>query len=325
METKSDHSDHDENRWMRRGLPPWPVLTSFIGVVESGNVTKTAFRLNLTQSAVSHHIAQMERFLGDRLFERSGKTLKPTAKAQVLAAGLRDNLHSLSDLIEAARPQSGRPDLHVVVAPELYRHWLARRIDAFIAAHPQIALRISQDYRRNAVLDEDADIQIRLGRPMAGEEGFTLSSDDEFAVCSPALKKRLPNRRAFAVAPFLSHEGAYHVSLNWCRWTSELFGRNDESWLDSHLADPVMFDTFEDMLAACRRGEGFALLRTILVADEITSGHLVKAAVGTLVADTNYSVIHRSGTGLSASAVLFIDWVRQEAEAVKHAVSHVDG
>lgn len=102
---KSDHQTHDEIRWMQRGLPTWPVLLSFVEVAASGSVTKTADRMNLTQSAVSHHIAQMERFVGERLFERSAKTMRPTAKAQMLARQLRDQLRMLSETIEAARPR----------------------------------------------------------------------------------------------------------------------------------------------------------------------------------------------------------------------------
>ncbi|MEB2847781.1 LysR family transcriptional regulator [Endobacterium cereale] len=313
METKSGHPDHDENRWMRRGLPPWPVLISFIGVVESGNVTKTALRLNLTQSAVSHHIAQLERFIGDRLFERSGKMLKPTAKAKVLAAELRVGLRALSDRVEEARPSPGRPDLHVVVAPELYRHWLEPRLNVFLISHPHVRLRISQDYRRDALVEDDADLHLRLGRPMAGEVGTPLCADSEFVVCSPGLAKSLPPKQAFAVAPFLTHADAYHTSLDWRRWLSELFGVNGERWLQDHLAKTVVLENFEEMLAACRKGEGFALVRTILVADEIASGRLVRAVTETLAADVNYSLVHRSGIGLSSAAQSFIGWLDAEA------------
>lgn len=317
METKTDHSDHDENRWMRRGLPPWPVLISFICVVETGNVTKTALRLNLTQSAVSHHIAQLERFVGDRLFERSGKALKPTAKAKTLVVELRATLRALSSMIEAARPSSGQTNLHVVVAPEFYRHWLEPRLNGFLASHPHVQLRISQDYRRDVLIEDAADLHIRLGRPMANETGTVLCADTEFVVCSPDLAKKLPPKQAFAVAHFLTHADAYHTSLDWRRWLSELFGIDGERWLQDHLAKMVMFENFEQMLAACRRGEGFALVRTILVCDEISSGCLVKAVTETLAADANYSVIHKSGIGLSKAAQSFINWVRKEATPMR--------
>ncbi|WFS03518.1 LysR family transcriptional regulator [Rhizobium tumorigenes] len=309
---KSDHPTHDEIRWMQRGLPTWPVLLSFVEVAASGSVTKTAERLNLTQSAVSHHIAQMERLVGERLFERSAKTMRPTAKAQTLARQLRDQLGMLSETIEAARPQAGRHDLHVVVAPEFFRYWLASRLDAFVASHGDVALRVSQDYRRDVFSDGDADLQIRLARPMAQEDGFTLLFDDEFVVCSPDLKRRLPARQAFSAAPFLSHSDAYHTSLDWRRWNSEFFGIEDGRWIEDRLADMVVLPSFEDMLAACRRGEGFALVRTMLVTDDIASGRLVKAVIESLPADNNYHLVHRSGVALRPAATMFVAWLREQ-------------
>ncbi|NEK19894.1 LysR substrate-binding domain-containing protein [Rhizobium leguminosarum] len=312
METKSDHPNDDEYRWMRRGIPPWAVLTSFMEVVSSGSVTKTAKRLYLTQSAVSHHISQLERFVGERLFERSGKTMKPTAKARALAFQLRSQLRSVSEALEAARLQLDQHDLHIVVAPEFYRYWLARRLDVFVASHPHISLRLSQDYRREIFSDGKADVQIRLARPLAEQDGFPLSADHEFAVCSPELVGRLPRQKAFAAAPFLSHADAYQTKLDWRRWMLELFGIEGARWIDERLAAMVIFPTFEDMLKACRGGEGFALVRTILVVDEIASGRLVKAVTETLSADVNYHVIYQSGVALRPAAQQFVQWLRSE-------------
>jgi LysR family glycine cleavage system transcriptional activator len=312
METKSDHPYHDEYRWMRRGMPSWAVLISFVEVVGSGSVTKTANRLHLTQSAVSHHISQLEQFLGQRLFERSGKTMKPTANATALAFRLRNQLRDVLQALDAARPQSDQYDLHVVVAPELYRYWLSRRLPVFLALHPHISLRVSQDYRRDVFSDGTADVQIRLARPLTGEDGFILSADDEFAACSPELQGRLPAQNAFAAAPFLSHADAYHTKLDWRRWILELFGIEGAGWIEERLAEMVVFPTFEDMLEACRRGEGFALVRTILAADEISSGRLVKAVTETLSADMNYHVIYRSGVALRPPAELFVKWLQDK-------------
>ncbi|MBW9116924.1 LysR family transcriptional regulator [Rhizobium cauense] len=282
-------------------------------VVDSGSVTRTAARLNLTQSAVSHHIAQLERFVGGRLFERTGKTLKPYAKARVLASDLQNQLRSLSVALESARRQSDQHDLHIVVTPELYRYWLARRLDQFVGSHPDISLRVSQDYRRDVFTDGNADVQIRMAPPGAGEEGFTLFTEDEFAVCSPELLQRLPPRNAFAAAPFLSHSDVYHTKLDWRRWISELFGMETESWLSDKLGDIIVLPTFEDMLDVCRDGGGFALVRSVLVTDEIASGRLAKAFTETLSADVNYHLIYQRHDAPRYSASLFINWLRKEA------------
>lgn len=305
---------------MQRGLPAWPVLMSFIDVVDCGGVTRAAEHLNLTQSAVSHHIAQLERFLGERLFERSAKSMKPTARAEMLAARLRDQLRTLSETVEAARPRAGKHDLHVVVAPEFHRYWLSERLGNFVASHGQIALRVSQDYRRDVFSDSDADLQIRLARPMAAEDGFTLLVDDEFVVCSPELAGRLPAREAFSVAPFLTHSDAYQTGLDWRRWVSEFFGIKGGSRIEDRLASMIVLPSMEDMLAACRDGKGFALVRTTLVANDMAAGRLVKAVTEKLPADINYQLVYRRDFAMSPAAELFADWIRGQAAAARRAL-----
>lgn len=315
METKPDHVEHDEFRWMRRGIPSWSTLISFVEVVQSGSVTKTARQLHLTQSAVSHHVSQLEAFVQRRLFERSGKRMQPTASAKTLALQLQAQLRGVSEALQAARPQARRNELHVVVTPELYRYWLARRLDVFLALHPDISLRVSQDYRRDVFSDGGADVQIRLARPLPGREGFALSADDEFAVCSPELRERLPPRNAFAAAPFLTHAEAYHTRLDWRRWMLELLGIEGADWLADHLANMVVFPTFDDMLEACRRGEGFALMRSILAADAISAGRLVKAVTESLSAEMNYQVICPHDGTPHPPAELFVTWLHGQVRS----------
>ena len=53
-------------------------LRYFWAVAHEGNLTRTAKRLNVTQSAVSVQIRKLEERLGHALFEREGRGLKLT-------------------------------------------------------------------------------------------------------------------------------------------------------------------------------------------------------------------------------------------------------
>lgn len=53
-------------------------LRYFWAVAHDGNLTRTAARLNVTQSALSVQIRQLEASLGNALFERSGRKLHLT-------------------------------------------------------------------------------------------------------------------------------------------------------------------------------------------------------------------------------------------------------
>ncbi|CAM2961776.1 LysR family transcriptional regulator [Legionella steigerwaltii] len=59
-------------------------LESFVFAYELGSFSKAAKKLNITQSAVSLHIKQLENYLGEGLFERGSQSIIPTHAAKRL-------------------------------------------------------------------------------------------------------------------------------------------------------------------------------------------------------------------------------------------------
>jgi DNA-binding transcriptional LysR family regulator len=64
-------------------------LRVFLAIIEHGSLTSAASELNLSQSAVSHALAELERNLGVRLLERGRFGAKPTAVGERIARHAR--------------------------------------------------------------------------------------------------------------------------------------------------------------------------------------------------------------------------------------------
>jgi len=62
------------------------LLRAFVAVVETGSVTRAAHLLNLTQAAVSQQLKRLEELFAVALFDRSNRTLRPTAAGERLLA-----------------------------------------------------------------------------------------------------------------------------------------------------------------------------------------------------------------------------------------------
>ncbi|EIM73013.1 LysR family transcriptional regulator [Nitratireductor aquibiodomus RA22] len=92
------------DRFARRFLPSFSVLRSFASAARHQSFTLAAEELNLTQSAVSRHIRDMESALGFSLFRRVGRrvVLTPAGK-------------NLADALETISAASPRP----CIAPSL--------------------------------------------------------------------------------------------------------------------------------------------------------------------------------------------------------------
>lgn len=67
-------------------------------VLRGGSLAAAASETNLTASAVSMQMKQLEAYLGQPLFDRSGHAIRPTPLAHEVAAAMREGLQHLQSL-----------------------------------------------------------------------------------------------------------------------------------------------------------------------------------------------------------------------------------
>lgn len=67
-------------------------------VLRGGSFAAAALEMNLTPSAVSMQMKQLERYLGQTLFDRSGLQVRPTPAAREVAASMQEGLQRLAVL-----------------------------------------------------------------------------------------------------------------------------------------------------------------------------------------------------------------------------------
>src|SRR5215212_8340209 len=80
------------------------LLVLFEAVLTERHVGRTARRLSLTPSAVSHGLSRLRRLLNDPLFLRTPKGVVPTARALELAEAVGDILARARRLIASGAP-----------------------------------------------------------------------------------------------------------------------------------------------------------------------------------------------------------------------------
>src|ERR1044072_2644363 len=84
-------------------------------IAEMGNLTRAGQQLHLTQSALSHQLADLEKRVGGKMFERSGRRLIPTRLGEHLCSRAKITLTQLRDverdLAEMANGRAGT--LHI--------------------------------------------------------------------------------------------------------------------------------------------------------------------------------------------------------------------
>jgi DNA-binding transcriptional LysR family regulator len=110
------------------------LLVVLATVYDEGSVARTAARLSLTASAVSHALARLRVRLGDPLFTRRAGGLVPTPRAVALVAGLRRPLRDLEGTLRGGgsfEPAASKETFRVMtsdygaalIVPELTRRF----------------------------------------------------------------------------------------------------------------------------------------------------------------------------------------------------------
>lgn len=259
---------------MRR-LPPFPALVAFEAMARLGSFTRAAAELNLTQSAVSHRIRALESHLGTRLVDRLNPGLRLTPAGEALLPDVAAAL----DLLARVGQTDGARRLRLGAGSALATWWLARRLPAFAAAMPGIAVDLVPYANAGEAQHLPVDVTIRwvpTAEAVVTGTQRPLALERVFPVCPPSL---LPDGRPFAAPDALRSLPLLHKGPGgedappgpeWS-WSA---------WLDPSPALPRPAFRFRDIgqaLAAAVDGAGVALGRSLLVSDAITDGRLVRA------------------------------------------------
>lgn len=78
-------------------------LRTMDALYQERSVTAAALRLNLTPSAVSHHLHKLRDMLGDELFRRTPQGMEPTERTVALIAPIREALGILNHAFDRSK------------------------------------------------------------------------------------------------------------------------------------------------------------------------------------------------------------------------------
>ena len=79
------------------------LLKALDALLRTSSVTRSAQRLNITQSAVSHALKRLREIFGDPLLVRDGAAMRPTAHAESLRGPLERAMGDIEGLLASAR------------------------------------------------------------------------------------------------------------------------------------------------------------------------------------------------------------------------------
>ena len=164
-------------------------LRAFVQVHQLRKLGAAAEKLFVTQSAVSMLIRQLEIGLGARLFDRTTRSLQPTAAGTEMLATAERILRDVDALSRGFKELSTleRGRVSFAITPTLASFLLPNAIGAFVAAHPQVRVVVDDcapEQFITRVIGERVDFGIGTPeRPGAEVDTQTLLRDHLALVC----------------------------------------------------------------------------------------------------------------------------------------------
>ncbi|MBD2867626.1 LysR family transcriptional regulator [Paenibacillus arenilitoris] len=117
----------------------------FLHTAQSGNFTKAAQRLHVTQPSVSYAIKQMEETLGLKLFHRLSKGVELTEEGKALLAYVEQSFSLLGaaqkHVQDLKRLKEG--EIRLGASDSLIKHLLLPQLNRYHAAYPGIRIRLT--------------------------------------------------------------------------------------------------------------------------------------------------------------------------------------
>ncbi|MFB7372816.1 LysR family transcriptional regulator [Streptomyces sp. NPDC056222] len=124
-------------------------LRYFVTVVEEANFTRAAARLHVAQPGVSAQIGQLERELGQRLLDRTGRAVTPTEVGAAVLPYARAALAAVDAVRETVAEFTGllrgRVAIGIVSGAAADAFDMAGLLADFHASHPEVEIALTED------------------------------------------------------------------------------------------------------------------------------------------------------------------------------------
>jgi LysR family transcriptional regulator for metE and metH len=296
-----------------------PHLRLIAEVARCESVTRAADRLNVTQSAVSHQLRDLEDKLGTPLFVRAGRRMLLTPAGRLIAAAADEVLAAIgrveAQVDQLARQAAG--ELRVCTHCYTGYSWLPSLIEGLRGRYPHFALQIAPEYTLDplaALLDAKLDLAIMNDLTDDRRLRYRELFDDEHVAVVPASHRWAA--RSSVTAEEIAREPLY------------LYSRTIEnSFIMRHVLRPLglapahvtYLQLPEGILEMVKAGLGATVLPRWSIAGALRSGDLRAVRITRRGVFRKWYAVTLSDVTPTPFMEAFIDLLRQQGPATERA------
>ena len=293
-------------------------LKVFVAVFRSLSFSQAAEALRISQPTVSEHVKNLEAEMDCRLFDRLGRTIRPTMEAEILfpeATRLMEGMESIRNrLSRAGKSVSGKLVIGASTIPGTYL--VPSLSSEFRKIHPGISYEILvADSRGIARMVTGHSLLLGIVGAQIDTERLECTPlfEDEIILVAPAsmeVKKRV-GRKELALLPLMTREEGSGTR------------RTVETHLQRAGVDPAGLNvtatlgSTESVKQSVKEGLGLSFLSRRAVQDELASDILRHIAVTGLRITREFTLIRHRKITLPNPYQACVEYIVKQGEDLR--------
>jgi LysR family transcriptional regulator, glycine cleavage system transcriptional activator len=285
-------------------IPPTAALEAFLATARSGTLKMASEEINLSVSALSRRIQNLESYIGAQLFFRLHHEFRLTPVGERLLSGLSPAFDQLGLLMEELRDQQ-KYQVSVGVPTSFATSWLLPRLHKFRAKFPDVELRLDSSGSPKSKLGVSLDAIILFANKHDTQIGMhELRPQRAFAVAAPGLvDSRSGLANVMQDHALLLHSGLPEILPSWLK---EVGLKN---------VSPARFEYYDDgplILSAAQNRLGIALVLEDMINFYPRTSELQRPFGECAQTPYSYCLVVKP-TSVSRAVKWFNDWLIEEA------------
>ena len=285
------------------------ALKVFCAVVDAGGFSRAAARLGISTSSVTHQIGVLETHFGVKLLSRTTRSMSLTDEGRRCVEQARRLLDDMAELESGMSDaqQTPRGSLRVDMPGILARQVVAPALPRFLAAFPQLNVRLTATDRLIDMVDEGVDVMLRIGELAdSGLVGRAIYKNRYICCASPDFIARhgqpghpddLDN---FSCLNFV-----YPKARQLRPW---VFQQDGQPFSVTPRGAAAM-DHVESLIEMAVRGGGIVQHLSVSLVEPLRSGALVPLLAPWQAAGPDVSVLYPRRHQRAAKIKVFVDFV----------------
>lgn len=286
-------------------------LMAFILVAKEHSFTRSAAKLGISQSALSHTIRGLETRLNIRLLTRTTRSVSPTEAGERLLKSIGPHFEQIERHLNALSELRDKPagTIRITASEHPINNYIWPKLKDFFIKYPDIHIEISVDYKLIDIVKEQYDAGVRIGDMIANDMiAVRIGPDMKMSViASPDYFKKYPK-------PLTPQELTQHNCINLrfptydnlYAWEFEKDGHKQKV----HVSGQLTFNLTTHKLKAALAGLGLAYIPEDMARPYIAKGQLINVLEDWCAFYPGYYLYYPNRHHISSAFSLLVDALR---------------